>query len=401
MERPLRLLLLADVVLPLPLAETYTYRLPESLRGRVEVGSRLIVPFRTTKVYSAVVVRVREDVSPENYQLKDAIDLLDDAPILLPDQLCLWQWIANYYICSMGEVYKAALPSGLKLESESVVVYNPDYDADTPLTRTEQHIVDLLEHLREQRIFELQKAVEVKNILPVIKSLLEKGAVVMREELKRTYRPKTVHCIRLTEAFFSENRLNQLFEDLGRAQKQKDLLLRYLDLSKASAALTLQNRSLLVELEKQSLIEGFSEAAFKGLRDRGVLEVYEKQISRLESNSSSFALSWLYLSPQNAIFISNEDFSTIGAAASYQSLNQPQKAIEYYKKALNINPNNKEIPYYLAVLYSDIKDWQNSKTYINKALALNTNKFCSEDNLSQILMSQEKSKEAYGQVKRN
>ena len=306
MELPRRLLLLADVILPLPLAETYTYALPERLQGKVQVGSRLIVPFGAKKIYSAIVVRIysgetigdkhqNEDVSSPHSPLstlhsplsslhpniKEAIDLLDEAPILLPDQLWLWQWIADYYLCTVGEVYKAALPSGMKLESESMVVYNPDYDDDVPLSKTEQHILDILEHLHEQKISELQKAVDVKNILPVIKSLLDKGALTMHEELKRAYQPKTVNCVRLTEAFFSEDKLNALFEELSRAPKQHDLLLHYLDLSKATAALTLQNRSLLVELEKQKLMEGSSESAFKGLKDRGVLEVYEREVSRL------------------------------------------------------------------------------------------------------------------------
>ncbi|MBQ8968648.1 MAG: primosomal protein N' [Bacteroidaceae bacterium] len=276
---------LVDVVLPLPLAETYTYRLPEPLRGRVAVGSRLIVPFGAKKIYSAIVVAVREGVVPEGQKLKDAVDLMDEAPILLPSQLWLWRWIANYYICTLGEVYKAALPNGLKLESESVVVYNPDYSVDTPLGKTEQHIVDLLEHLREQKIMNLQKAVGVKNILPIVKSLLEKGAVVMREELKRAYRPKTEHCVRLTEEFFSEERLNSLFDDLSRAPRQHALLLHYLDLSKATAAFTLQNASLLQDVQKQTLLEGHSEAALKGLRERGVLEVYEQQVSRLGNSA--------------------------------------------------------------------------------------------------------------------
>lgn len=291
MECPHRLLLLADVVLPLPLADTYTYRLPERLKDHVQAGCRLIVPFGSKKIYSALVIQVREGEAPVEYELKEAIDVLDEAPILLPQQLRLWQWIADYYLCTMGEVYKAALPSGLKLESESVVVFNPDYDDTFPLSKNEQHVLDLMEHLREQKVMDLQKVVGVKYILPIVKSLLDKGAITMHEELKRNYRPRTVNCVRLSDAYFDEGRLNQLFDELRRAQRQHDLLVRYLDLSQASAALTLQNRQLLVELEKQTLMEEQSEAAFKALRDRGVLELYEKEVSRLETPAvnSSFS----------------------------------------------------------------------------------------------------------------
>ena len=289
MEHPLRLFLLADVVLPLPLAETYTYRIPEMLADRVKVGCRLVVPFGAKRIYSAIVVNVRYGES--EIELKDAMEVLDDGSVVLPEQLELWRWIADYYLCTMGEVYKAALPGGLKLESESVVVFNPDYAAGQTLTKNEQHVLDIMEHVREQRVLDLQKVVEVKNVLPILKSLLEKGALVIREELKRNYKPRTVNIVRLTTEFFSEERLDKLFEELRKAQRQKDLLLRYLELSKAKAALTLKNPQLLVEVEKQVLMENQSEAAFRGLRDRGVLEVCEKQISRLNpvSVSSSFS----------------------------------------------------------------------------------------------------------------
>ena len=299
MECPGSLFLLVDVVLPLPLAETYTYRLPERLQDRVAVGSRLIVPFGSKKIYSAIVVKVYSSPVAPHALLKDAVDVLDEFPVLLPDQLWLWQWISDYYLCTLGEVYKAALPSGMKLESESIVEFNPDYDDATPLSPAEQYAFDLMERLRTQKILDLQKSIQDNfrpasgtkdprvNPLRVIKSLFDKGALMMHEQLQRNYRPKTVNCVRLTEAFFSEGRLNQLYEELRRAPKQADLLTRYLDLSKASAALTLQNRSLLVELEKSTLMEGQSEAAFKGLKERGVLEVYEKAVSRLGSEESS------------------------------------------------------------------------------------------------------------------
>lgn len=299
MECPGSLFLLVDVVLPLPLAETYTYRLPERLQNRVAVGSRLIVPFGSKKIYSAIVVKVYSSPVAPHALLKDAVDVLDESPVLLPNQLWLWQWISDYYLCTLGEVYKAALPSGMKLESESIVEFNPDYDDATPLFPAEQYAFDLMERLRTQKILDLQKSIQDNfrpasgtkdtrvNPLRVIKSLFDKGALMMHEQLQRNYRPKTVNCVRLTEAFFGEGRLNQLYEELRRAPKQADLLTRYLDLSKASAALTLQNRSLLVELEKSTLMEGQSEAAFKGLKERGVLEVYEKAVSRLGSEESS------------------------------------------------------------------------------------------------------------------
>lgn len=272
-----------DVIVPLPLAGTFTYALPEHLVNRVQTGCRIIVPLGAKKMYSAIVTRVHQETPADGIVVKEALELLDATPVLLPAQLKLWQWIADYYICNLGEVYKAALPSGMKLESESIVVYNPDFEADAPLGKTEQHIMDMLEQKPEQKVSDLQKNSLVKNILPAVKSLLEKGAVLVKEEVKRTYRPKTVNCVRLSESYFDEDKLNDLFDSMTRSVKQQELLIKYLDLSKASSALKLRNRNLLVEVEKAQLLQacGVTSGVFNALRDRGVIEVYEKNVGRL------------------------------------------------------------------------------------------------------------------------
>ena len=118
----------ADVILPLPLESTFTYSLPRDFANLVQVGSRIIVPFGTTKSYSAIVVKLH-DTMP-SYATKEAMELLDSSPIVTTAQLKLWEWIADFYLCTIGDVYKAALPSGMKLESESSVMYNEEYIAD-------------------------------------------------------------------------------------------------------------------------------------------------------------------------------------------------------------------------------------------------------------------------------
>ena len=102
----------ADVILPLPLEGIFTYRLPAAFAGLVQVGCRIIVPFGTTKFYSAIVVRLHD--TPPSYNTKEATELLDSSPVVTPAQLKLWAWIADYYLCTIGDVYKAALPSGMK-----------------------------------------------------------------------------------------------------------------------------------------------------------------------------------------------------------------------------------------------------------------------------------------------
>ena len=273
----------ADVILPLPVAGCFTYSLPVSFEEKVQVGCRIIVPFGSKKFYSAIVIRIHNQ--KPDCAIKVALELLDECPFLLPSQLKLWKWIADYYICTEGEVYKAALPSGLKLESESVVVYSDDFVADGPLPHNEQCVLDALSLKQELSLSSLQKETRIRSLLPVVKRLLEKGAVLMKEEVKRSYRPKVIPCVRLAEEFFSEARLNQVLDEMRRSPKQVDLLLKYLDISCFSSALTLHNRQLLKEVTKSELMKtsGSTPAVFNGLKARGVFEIYEKVIERASS----------------------------------------------------------------------------------------------------------------------
>ena len=122
-----------DVILPLPLPGTFTYALPDEVADKVVQGCRVVVHFGKKKYYTGIVYHVHY-VCPKEYEVKEISALLDEEPVLLPLQFKFWQWIADYYLCTMGDVYKAALPSGLKLESETIVVYNPDYEAEEPLS---------------------------------------------------------------------------------------------------------------------------------------------------------------------------------------------------------------------------------------------------------------------------
>ena len=176
--------LYVDVILPLPLHEAFTYALPSPCDVLPQVGCRVIVPFGSRKFYTALVIRLHSD-SP-SYVTKPIVEVLDAFPIVLPEQLRLWQWVSDYYLCSLGDVFKAALPSGLKLESESTVLMNEDWEAEAPLTPSEEKVWRVLFSKPEQTLSSLQKATGLKSILPAVKSLLEKGAVQMREELRRT-----------------------------------------------------------------------------------------------------------------------------------------------------------------------------------------------------------------------
>lgn len=272
-----------DVILPLPLHGCFTYSLSEEIAEEVQIGCRVVVPFGRKKYYTAIVRNIH-NAAPTAYEVKEVTALLDAHPILLAEQFKFWEWLADYYLCTQGDVYKAALPSGLKLESETMVEYNPDFESDIRLPEREQKVLDLLSVESEQCVTKLEKDSGIKNILSVIKSLLDKEAIFVKEELKRTYKPKVETRVRLTIAARDEQRLKELFEELERAPKQLDLLMKYIELSGV-----LGNQPK--EVTKKELLHraSVSPAIFNGLVDKAIFEVYQQEIGRLNLIQSSIS----------------------------------------------------------------------------------------------------------------
>lgn len=270
-----------DVILPLPLANYYTYSLPESIEGKVQIGCRVVVPFGRKKYYTAIVANIHFS-APDTYETKEVAELLDASPLLLPLQLRFWNWLSDYYLCTNGDVYKAALPSGLKLESETMVVYNPEFEADVPLPQREQLILDLLCQEPEQCVTQLEKVSGLKNLLPVIKSLLDREAIFVKEELKRNYKPKTEQRVRLTAEALPEKRLRELFDELSRAPKQLALLMKYVELS------GLMRETPIKEVSKKELLAqtSVSPAVLNSLVEKHIFEIYYYEVGRLEQKFS-------------------------------------------------------------------------------------------------------------------
>ncbi len=266
-----------DVILPLPLANLYTYSLPEKGMDEIQAGCRVVVPFGGKKFYTAIVWNVHFSV-PQEYETKEVAEMLDARPVLLPVQLKFWEWLADYYLCTLGDVYKAALPSGLKLESETVVEYNPEFESSAPPSEKEAKLLDLLCGKPEWTVTQLEKESGLKNILPVVKSLLDKEAIFLKEELKRNYKPRIETRVKLTGMAAGEDRLRKLFEELNRAPKQLALLMKYIELSGFLGDCSLK------EVPKRELLlqAGVSQAVFNGLVEKKVFEVYSYEIGRLD-----------------------------------------------------------------------------------------------------------------------
>lgn len=270
----------ADVILPLSLANTFTYCVPPDLAGSVTAGCRVIVNFGSKKYYTAIVLNVyeRENKPDTRYDIKEITALLDGVPVLRRPQLRFWQWIANYYMCKLGEVYKAALPSGLKLESETMVMYNDQFEAAAPLRKNEQAVLDVFSGTNKLNVSEIEKKTGIRNVLPVISSLISLGAVEVGEELKKGYVPRIETYVRLNDVYKDEERLAAFFSKASRYRKQEVLLICLLDLSHVL------NESLLNEVSKKELLEksGQTPGVLASLVAKGILELYEKEVGRLQ-----------------------------------------------------------------------------------------------------------------------
>jgi len=266
-----------DVILPLPLANTFTYSVPEEWAEQVRMGMRVVVPFGKKKMYTAVIYLVHS-ITPTIYEAKDILCLLDNEPILRRPQMKFWEWISSYYQAFLGDVYQAAVPAGLKLESETQVRINPDYEAESQLSEKEGKVLDALSDGKAISVSELNKITEMRDTLPTLKQLLEKGAVEISEELTEKFRAKTDSFVRLSDETAKEDNLRKLFDELSRAKKQLDVLMMYIDLSKC---LTPAKKR---EVSKKELLErtGVSAAVLNGLVERGALEIYTKEIGRLD-----------------------------------------------------------------------------------------------------------------------
>lgn len=266
-----------DVILPLPLGNTFTYFVPDEWAADIRIGMRVVVPFGKKKMYTAIISLIHSN-APTLYTAKEILGLLDNQPIVRYPQLKFWEWMSAYYQAYPGEVYQASLPAGLKLESETQVRINSESDGEIALSVKEQKIVDILSDGKIHSVAELNKVTGMRDTLPTLKLLMEKGLVEISEELTEKYHPKTENYIRLTEEASEHDKLHQIFDELYRAKKQLALLMKYIELSKCLSKNNIQ------EVSKRELLEksGCSATVLTGLIERDVLEIYQKETGRLD-----------------------------------------------------------------------------------------------------------------------
>jgi primosomal protein N' (replication factor Y) len=262
-----------EVVLPLSLAKTFTYSVSEAEFLFMKKGMRVAVPFGKSKIYTALVIEIHNN-KPTLYDAKEIHQILDEFPIVTESQINHWLWIANYYMCSIGDVYRGAMPSALLLESETIITKLNDSFVDESLLSDDEFLV--YEALQQQSSLKVQDIIAIlnkNNIFPVIQKMVDKNILVLQEEVQESYKPKLVRYVRLHAKYDTNDGLKELLDVLKSANKQKEIVLNYFQLSAS------EKKPITVK----KLIEtaNSSAAIVKALIEKEIFEEYFLQEDRI------------------------------------------------------------------------------------------------------------------------
>ncbi|MFD2909366.1 primosomal protein N' [Flavobacterium ardleyense] len=292
-----------EVVLPLAVAKTFTYQVSEAEFNYIQIGMRVAVPFGKTKIYTALVLD-KNNTPPQLYQAKEIHQILDDKPVINLFQIEHWKWIASYYMCSLGEVFRSALPSGYILESETIISAKQNHDIPNEELKDDEYLI--LEALKSQSSITIQEVIKIlgkKTVFPVINKLLAKGALVLEEEISEQYKPKLVRYIKLQDEFLQQDKLAELLVLLSNAKKQRELVLHYFQLqAKEKGPISLKK---LVELS------GCSATIVKSLVDKAIFEEYylvKDRVAFEKEENSQFTLSEAQQNAFDSIKTNLEEF---------------------------------------------------------------------------------------------
>ena len=275
-----------DVILPLSLAKTFTYSVSEAEFHFIKIGMRLAVPFGKSKIYTALVIDIHQN-KPALYEAKEIHQILEEQPIVTEIQIAHWKWIASYYMCSIGDVYRGAMPSALLLESETVISQKTNTIADTSLLSDDEFLVyEALQQQSALKVLDIISILNKKNIFPVIQKLIDKNLVVLQEEIQETYKPKVVRYIRLHSKYESNAGLGDLLETLKNANKQKEIVLHYFQLIAVEKTRGEAEHSGAKPISVKKLLEtaNSSAAIIKALIEKEIFEDYFIQEDRVHFN---------------------------------------------------------------------------------------------------------------------
>jgi len=287
-----------NVILPIPITKTFTYSITEDEAHFLQKGMRVAVPFGKSKIYTALVFEIHQN-PPLVYEAKDIHQILDEKPIVNESQLKHWEWIADYYMCSLGDVYRASLPSAFLLESETIIYKNESFSDEEILKDDAFLIFEALQQQSQLTVNQIADILQKKTVLPVINELIKKSAIIIKEEIYEVYKPKLIKYVRLHQDYAADDSLGKLLEELSKAKKQREAVLTFFQLSTSKKPIKAK------DLEKKADI---SSSILKALVDKDIFEFYHIKTDRIQFKGDTNELKKLNEFQEKALAEIKESF---------------------------------------------------------------------------------------------
>lgn len=360
-----------DVILPMPLEKLFTYSITASEADFLKVGMRVGVPFGKSKIYTGIVYNIHTK-APIAYEAKAIDQILDESPVVNSIQLHLWQWIASYYMCTLGDVMRAALPNAFILESETIIVLNTDKIInDVDLKDDEFLVYEALQHQSSLKIHDISNILDKKTVLPVIKRLIDKEAILIEEEVYEKYKPKLVRYVKLHAQFTSERALQNLLEELSRAPKQSQVVLSLFSISAKTKK--------PVKVSDLSNESDASASIIKTLIDKGVLEEYFIQTDRVQySGEENEASKHLNIFQETALSEIKESFNDQSVVLLHGVTSSGKTEI-YVKLIEEALAKNKQVLYLLPEIALTTQLVSRLQNYFGEQVAVFHSKYSSQE----------------------
>ncbi len=380
-----------EVILPLSLAKTFTYSISEAEFHYIKTGMRVAVPFGKSKIYTALVIEIHQN-KPTLYDAKEIHQILDEKPIVTQIQIGHWQWIASYYMCAIGDVYRGAMPSALLLESETLISQKTDFFVDTNLLSDDEFLV--YEALQQQNSLKVQDIIAIlnkKNIFPVIQKMIDKNILVLQEEMQESYKPKLVRYVRLHPKYESNQGLSELLEILKSANKQKEVVMRYFQLS-ATEKKPITVKKLIEEANSSSAI-------VKALIEKEIFEDYFLQEDRVNFTGKISEKELQLSTEQNDAFVIIKDIFIQKEVCLLHGVTSSGKTEIYIKLIEEYLETGKQILYLLPEIALTTQLVGRLRRYFGNKVAVFHSKYNNNERIevwNQVLQNSEKAQVVIG-----
>ncbi len=360
-----------DVIVPIPIQNLFTYSVNKDEALFLKPGMRVTVPFGKSKVYTAIVFSVHSQ-DPGSYKTKEIEQILDEKPIVTELQIQHWQWMASYYMCTLGEVLRAAVSKAFLLESETIIALNNTIEIDDALLNDDELlIVEALQLQKELRIQEVQDIVNKKAVFTMLHRLVDQKIIVSKEEVVEQYKPKMVKFVQIHSNFSLPEGLQKLLEQLATAKKQKEVVMHYFTMSSKSKQ--------PIQLKELQQLSNVSDSVIKALENKGVLEIYELRKDRIDFDGEEIQAIKNLSEPQQKAFLEIKEHWKSKPVTLLHGITSSGKTEIYVKLIEEILNNGKQVLYMLPEIALTTQLINRLKLYFGDKIAVYHSKYSTNE----------------------